>query len=381
MSCVQGDPTFHRHGSSSRDPTQPQFICTSCHKYIKAHPMYQLLQCTATFDEQSSQSPHNVELSNTLEDSNTANSVPTQLSTVTEDSQPLIIQLQKTAEYLTAELSKAHEAIQKLQNQITTMYTQSPQAHQQASSDEFPTIPESSQRIGFPDAPWHNKAKLDSLKQSMPRQRELRRVQREAAAARVFQPPSPNQGFKYLYIPTKARIPIGTLRTTFRRLGVNNARLLDIHYPARHTATILIHNDYENEFIELLTKHRITPKENFNPNSGSILEDPNLASLSTTECDKIAKEHQITRLERAVQHIRAPVKYAVARFFYDKQWISKKFYDTLASARNPHLSNIFDQSPASDEDTSNAHDSDDINMITDEEPVQPDDRASLSLRN
>ncbi|KAG1017433.1 hypothetical protein G6F43_014428 [Rhizopus delemar] len=90
------------------------------------------------------------------------------------------------------------------------MYTQSPQAHQQASSDEFPTIPESSQHIGFPDAPWHNKAKLDSLKQSMLRQRELRRVQREAAAARVFQPPSPNQGFKYLYIPTKARIPTFT---------------------------------------------------------------------------------------------------------------------------------------------------------------------------
>ncbi|KAG1487575.1 hypothetical protein G6F53_013713 [Rhizopus delemar] len=146
--------------------------------------MYQLLQCTATFDEQSSQSPHNVELSNTLEDSNTANSVPTQLSTVTEDSQPLIIQLQKTVEYLTAELSKAHEAIQKLQNQITTMYTQSPQAHQQASSDEFPTIPESSQRIGFPDAPWHNKAKLDSLKQSMPRQRELRRASNTSTSLR-----------------------------------------------------------------------------------------------------------------------------------------------------------------------------------------------------
>ncbi|KAG1532680.1 hypothetical protein G6F49_013656 [Rhizopus delemar] len=146
--------------------------------------MYQLLQCTATFDEQSSRSPHNVELSNTLEDSNTANSVPTQLSTVTEDSQPLIIQLQKTAEYLTAELSKAHEAIQKLQNQITTMYKQSPQAHQQASSDEFPTIPESSQRIGFPDAPWHNKAKLDSLKQSMLRQRELRRASNTSTSLR-----------------------------------------------------------------------------------------------------------------------------------------------------------------------------------------------------
>lgn len=91
--------------------------------------MYQLLQCTATFDEQTSQLPHSMELSNTLEDSNAANSVPTQLSTVTDDSQPLIIQLQKTVEYLTAELSKAHEAIQKLQNQIATMSTQSPQAH------------------------------------------------------------------------------------------------------------------------------------------------------------------------------------------------------------------------------------------------------------
>ncbi|KAG1119564.1 hypothetical protein G6F37_014090 [Rhizopus arrhizus] len=103
-----------------------------------------------------------------------------------------------------------------------------------------------------------------------------------------------NDGY-IIYIPTKARIPVGTLRTMFRRMGVNNARLLDIHYPARHTAAVLIHNDFESEFADLLTKHRISHNENFNPNSGSILEDHNLRDLSTTEQDEIARRHQIAR--------------------------------------------------------------------------------------
>src|SRR6478735_9285782 len=36
--------TFHRHGSSSRDPTQPQFVCTSCKKYTPSHTMYHMLK-------------------------------------------------------------------------------------------------------------------------------------------------------------------------------------------------------------------------------------------------------------------------------------------------------------------------------------------------
>jgi hypothetical protein len=274
-------------------------------------------------------------------------------------------------EKLTSELSKANLAIQHLQNQLDSFTSQGSPV---ANSQEFPTIAESNNNNNtqFPDAPWRNTAKIDSIKQSLFRQKELRRAQREAAAARFFQPPSPNQGFKYLYIPTKARIPVGTLRMMFRRMGVNNARLLDIHYPARHTAAVLIHNDFESEFVDLLTKHRISRNENFNPNSGSILEDPNLKDLSTTERDEIARRHQTTRLERAVQHIRAPVKYAVARYFYDKNYITKKFYDSLASDRYPQIGSIFSQTP----DTSSPPLPDDIGQMLLDDDLNMSDEAA-----
>ncbi|KAG0802948.1 hypothetical protein G6F20_013967 [Rhizopus arrhizus] len=102
-------------------------------------------------------------------------------------------------EKLTSELSKANLAIQHLQNQLDSFTSQGSPI---ANSQEFPTIAESnnnSNNTQFPDAPWRNTAKIDSIKQSLFRQKELRRAQREAAAARFFQPPSPNQGFKYLY--------------------------------------------------------------------------------------------------------------------------------------------------------------------------------------
>lgn len=370
--------TFHRHGSTSRDPTQPQFMCTSCHRYMKAYQMYHLLKLTAAPVDYPSQSDTMDFETPTHENDANVDLTITPVTTPTDDSHSAIEQLQKMVAMLTSELSKAHLAIKNLQTQLQTLSTQPTKDPNCIPATDFPSIKESLNisSTQFPDAPWHNQAKVDALKQSMLRQRELRRVQREAAAARFFQPPSPNQGFKYLYIPTKARIPVGTLRTTFRRLGVNNARLLDIHYPARHTAAILIHNDYETEFTELLSKHRISPKMDFDPNSGKTLEDPNLAALSDAERDNAARQHQITRLERAVHHIRAPVKFAVARFFYDKQWISKKFYDTIVAARNPQLSNIFDQSPAAGDSNTNDPTADDINMLTADDFEQFGDRDS-----
>ncbi|EIE76086.1 hypothetical protein G6F46_009481 [Rhizopus delemar] len=186
--------------------------------------MYQLVQLAATFDDQSSQQPDDMDLvSNNLEESTDIVPPTSQSPTTLEEPHSVVQQLQKTRP-----------------------------THTDVTS--FPTVTESStnNKIQFPDAPWHNPAKVDAIKQFLLRQRELCRAQREAAAARFFQPPSPNQGFKYLYIPTKARIPVGTLHTMFRRIGVNNARLLDIHYPTRNTAAILIHNDFETKFTELL---------------------------------------------------------------------------------------------------------------------------------
>ncbi|KAG1522038.1 hypothetical protein G6F47_007160 [Rhizopus delemar] len=328
--CFQ-NTTFHRHGSSPKEPHQPRFTCTSCHKDVKAFEMYPLVLCKA----QATQPEPDTDKID----------IPDKAPASSHSQPDYIQQLCQTVERLASELLQARLEIKNLQERLDHL---PPTPPDHLSPQNFPTLQESQTRsTAFPDAPWHNPAKLQAIKQPSLQQREQRRQQREAAAARFFQPPSPNQGFTYLYIPTKARIPVGTLRTTFRKLGVNNARLLDIHYSARNTAAILIHNDYKEEFTTILKHRNVSLKNDFNPFSGDILADPKYSQLTPSERDTIASEIQQTRLERALQHIRPPVKFAVARFFLEKQWISKSAFDTLSAERTqPQLTSIFEQNTA-----------------------------------
>ncbi|KAG1155289.1 hypothetical protein G6F36_014407 [Rhizopus arrhizus] len=57
--------------------------------------------------------------------------------------------------------------------------------------------------------PWKYTTYLNSIKQSMLEKCQQCRIQRQENAARFLQPPSKNQGFQYIHIPTKARVPIG----------------------------------------------------------------------------------------------------------------------------------------------------------------------------
>ncbi|KAI9471979.1 MAG: hypothetical protein EXX96DRAFT_622164 [Benjaminiella poitrasii] len=77
-----------------------------------------------------------------------------------------------------------------------------------------------------------------------------RMQKKQAAAAHFFQRPSTN----HIYIPTKARIPIGKLRTTLRHLGIPNGKLLDIHYPTRN----IVYNDYVPELKSTLHQRGVT---------------------------------------------------------------------------------------------------------------------------
>ncbi|KAG1134375.1 hypothetical protein G6F42_000563 [Rhizopus arrhizus] len=111
--------------------------------------------------------------------------------------------------------------------------------------------------------PWHQSERLQQIKDQLTAQQQ--RLQRQEAAAHLLQTPSTNQGFKYIYLPTKARDNV--------------------------------------DFIDE--------------------ERTNLAFM-----------HHCNRMERALRFIRVPVKFAVARHFFNKGWISKQtLEDTLSSNR------------------------------------------------
>ncbi|KAI7853449.1 hypothetical protein BDC45DRAFT_424811, partial [Circinella umbellata] len=130
-----------------------------------------------------------------------------------------------------------------------------------------------------------------------------------------------SQGFQFMYVPCRHRMTIKAMRQILRTLRVDNSRILDVHFPDRQVAALLIHNDYSQSLTEILEKEGIQVKKEFDPLDPSILRDQKLADLSDEERFEKVQELHHKNLLKALQFIRTPVKFAVARNFYKNSWI------------------------------------------------------------
>lgn len=321
---------FFKHGYSTHDPTQPVFVCKACKRHSTAYEVYQTLCGTGIMDANSQE---------VIEPSTTFQEQPSREARDAE----LISNLLKQVEQLATQLTQAQEQIAKFTAIINS--TQQNNNSPVIPDNDFSSPKEPvSQNVdkSISQAPWRDPSKLALLKQPFPTNRQKNRIRKEEAAIRFFQPPSTNQGFQYLYVATKTRIPVGKLRTHLRNIGVNNARVLDIHYPDRNIVALLVHNDYADEFKQLLETKRIHFVNNFDPWNGSSLKDPQYQDLPEQEKTSKACEIQRQRLERSISRIREPVKFAVAYYFYQKQWLTKTFIDNLNETRYGKPEDIFD---------------------------------------
>ncbi|KAF7724074.1 hypothetical protein EC973_001407 [Apophysomyces ossiformis] len=184
---------------------------------------------------------------------------------------------------------------------------------------------------------------------------------RQAEAARAFIRPIITHGFKYLYLPARARIPTGQMRARLRKLGIDNSRILDIHYPDRQVIALLIHNDFEQTLLDQLNRFGITTLT-YDPLDPVNLRDPKYKDKPTMELSQIAFEVHYDRMAKALQYIRPPVKYAVARTFAENDWIPIEHLKQLLSSRwNNHTDDcdLF-QLPKDDADTSMNDSSDNL---------------------
>ncbi|KAG2202955.1 hypothetical protein INT46_010207 [Mucor plumbeus] len=253
----------------------------------------------------------------------------------------LIAQLTQQAQQLMDKLRQAREQITYLTSNFNK---QSKGNDPRNSNNPSPSIgsPKPQNSPDVSQAPWHNPSKLAATKQSLLIHNQKNRHHKEEIASRFFQPPSPNQGYKYLYVHTKSRILVGRLRSYLRQMGVNNARVLDIHYLDRNIAALLLHNEYAADFQKLLESKRVHFVNNFDPWDGSILKDPQYLEMTSQDRSLKAAKLQQQRLQRAINHIREPIKYAVAYYFHRQQWISKEFIDQLNTSRYGQPADVFD---------------------------------------
>ncbi|ORY89518.1 hypothetical protein BCR43DRAFT_415124, partial [Syncephalastrum racemosum] len=116
-------------------------------------------------------------------------------------------------------------------------------------------------------------ARRGATSKSAPRRRGL--TQRQiAACVRQFGPVSENHGFKYIYLRLKHRMPTAHLRSTLKKLRIDTSRILDMHFPDRCVAALLVHNDYAEELIAQLSALGIQPHDLFDPLDPAIIRDP-----------------------------------------------------------------------------------------------------------
>lgn len=157
------------------------------------------------------------------------------------------------------------------------------------------------------------------------------------AAAREFLPVSESQGFQFIYLPNRGREPISVMRNRLRALGIQNNRILDIHYPDRHVSAFLIHNDYAQTFLDIMRDHSITPLETFDPIDKSTLRDLKYAEATDEHLQEEVQRIHHERLMNIIKQIHRPMRQiAVARdFCFNKNWITNTEYSELFEAIKP----------------------------------------------
>ncbi|EIE88242.1 hypothetical protein RO3G_12953 [Rhizopus delemar RA 99-880] len=163
---------------------------------------------------------------------------------------------------------------------------------------------------------------------------------------------------------SQARVPIGQIHSRLRKLDINNSRIIDIHYPDRNIVALLIHNDYEDELRQQLQRFKVTIKEDFNPCDPQVLRDPKYADRTPAEREDLAFMHHCNRIERALQYIRTPVKFSVARYFYLKGWISKQLLQETLPTRTINRQQDIDIFFSDDDHMSTFKETKDMNQAT-----------------
>ncbi|KAG1050146.1 hypothetical protein G6F43_007565 [Rhizopus delemar] len=298
---------FRRHSSTKSDPSYLLFRCVSCGKCFQAASMKHIIH--GSCQEQSQiQAPTDMEQTRSFQENNNTH------TSTTHRSQNDLQTLLETIQRLTQELQQARAEINSLRSQTDKLQQQLLQQTQTA--DPFPNLnqqpprrnPEAmTQTSNIEPAPWHEPAKVRSLLQ---------------------------------------------------KLDINNNRILDIHYPDRNILALLVHNDYAAELRQQLQRFKVTIKDDFDRCSSQNLRDPKYATLPLEERTNRAFMHHCDRMERALQFIRVPVKFAVARHFFSKGWISQKTLLDIIPTRHPRYQELVDDLFYSEDDqmsTTNEH--------------------------
>jgi hypothetical protein len=156
------------------------------------------------------------------------------------------------------------------------------------------------------------------------------------------------------------RISSTEVRRSLSSIGINNSRVLDIHFPDRNKCGLLVHNDFVPDLKEALHSHGIKPISDFDPNSASVIRDPAQASASIESREAMAKSIQKTRVLRILARSPLRVRRSLVASFISSGTITYNewthFISPPSRSSSPKNNHVFFSSDDDDmEDDSASH--------------------------
>lgn len=165
-------------------------------------------------------------------------------------------------------------------------------------------------------------------------------TRKRAAKARHYQVNNGPKGYEYVYLHLAKRLTRGVIRSDLTSFGIEKSRILDISFPCRSVAGLLVHVQYIPTLHNLLSTAKLDVLKDFNPTSPNLLSDPALSTLFLDQ--KVMKMQYIVneRCIRVVKYLRPSVAPSVARFFVEIGWLNEE--DAQAALGDKTTSNYSD---------------------------------------
>ena len=150
-----------------------------------------------------------------------------------------------------------------------------------------------------------------------------RSAKKRVAAGRLFKSAAAKgpQGYQYVYIGRSGKILRSEIRSTFRKVGVDTGRVLDICFPASGVIGILLHTQYVEGFLDLMKKCEAEVIEGFDPLDPKHIADPKYESLSTNDRESLMYEFTNTRALQTLSFLRPLNVSGVGKYFVSAGWI------------------------------------------------------------
>ncbi|KAG1441957.1 hypothetical protein G6F56_011265 [Rhizopus delemar] len=142
--------------------------------------------------------------------------------------------------------------------------------------------------------------------------------------ARAFRPLSALQsGYRFVYFQIGRKQSVQRYRSFFRSLGLDNSRVLDLHFPVRDVVSVLLHTDFVLEFTSAMASLAVaSPLLGFDPYDVRKF-------LSPAALVQKAKELQNLRVLRAITFVRPSVRVSVARSMLEQDYIEQAQFDAI----------------------------------------------------